>query len=368
MRPGGSDTTVRAVETAVYVVPTDQPEADGTLEWDHTTMVVATVRGGGVNGIGYTYASSAAAAVIDRVLAPTLRGVDVFATQGAWNAMRRAVRNLGQPGLAFSAIAAVDTALWDLKAKLLDVPLVILLGAAGGDVPLYGSGGFTSYDESTLLAQLGGWIDAGFQSVKMKVGRDPRADEQRVRAVRRAIGADAGLFVDANGGYDRKLALALAMHFAEAGVEWFEEPVSSDDLEGLRLLRDRGPAGMRIAAGEYGYEPHYFRRMLEAGAVDVLQADVTRCGGITGFMAVAAICAAHSLDLSCHCAPALHVHPACAVERLAHLEYFHDHAGIERLLFDGAPSPQGGRLAPDLTRPGLGLVLKHADAERYRQD
>src|SRR5205085_10704766 len=130
-------------------------------------------------------------------------------------------------------------------------------------------------------------------------------------------------FVDANGAYGRKQALAFAAAFAEQNVTWFEEPVSSDDLAGLRLVRDRAPAGMDMAAGEYGYDLYYFRRMLEAGAVDVLQADATRCAGITGFLQLAPLCQARGFALSAHCAPSLHVHPCCAVLPLRHLEYFH---------------------------------------------
>ena len=126
--------------------------------------------------------------------------------------------------------------------------------------------------------------------------------------------------------YGRKQALALAASFADLGVTWFEEPVSSDDLDGLRLLRDRAPAGIEIAAGEYGYDIFYFQRMIEAGAVDVLQADATRCGGITGFLQAGTLCAASCLELSAHCAPSLHVHAACAMPNFRHLEYFHDHA------------------------------------------
>jgi L-alanine-DL-glutamate epimerase-like enolase superfamily enzyme len=263
------------------------------------------------------------------------------------------------------AISAVDSALWDLKARLLELPLATLLGAVRDSVPVYGSGGFTSYSIERLQAQLAGWVQDGIPRVKMKIGRRPGEDLARVRAAWEAIGSNAGLFVDANGAYSRKEALEFAERFAACGVGWFEEPVSSDDLEGLRLIRDRAPAGMDIAAGEYGYEPVYFRRMLEAGAVDVQQADATRCGGITGWLAVAALCEAHGIELSAHCAPQLHAHAGCAVGPLRHLEYFHDHARLEQLLFDGALTPVGGALRPDPERPGLGIELRTADAERF---
>src|SRR5262249_15008338 len=196
-------------------------------------------------------------------------------------------------------------------------------------------------------------------------GREPARDLERVRAARRAIGPDVRLFVDANGAYTRKQALAQAARFADLDVCWFEEPVSSDDPEGLRLLRDRAPAGMDIAAGEYGDDLPYFVRMLEAGAVDCLQVDASRCAGITEFLRVAALCEARSLPLSSHTAPALHLHVCAALAATRHMEYFHDHVRIERMLFDGAVAPVGGRLAPDLSRPGLGLEFKRADAARY---
>jgi L-alanine-DL-glutamate epimerase-like enolase superfamily enzyme len=361
----GRGPAIEAVEVSVYVVPTEGPESDGTLEWDRTTMVVVDVAAGGARGFGYTYADGATAAVIRQALAPQVRGGDVFAIPTLNARMLRAIRNLGRPGIAAMAISAVDTALWDTKARLLRLPLSALLGIARPCVPAYGSGGFTSYTTERLQAQLGGWAEQGMKLVKMKVGRDAGADPGRVHAARRAIGDHTQLFVDANGAYSRKQALALADRFAADGVRWFEEPVSSDDLDGLRLIRDRAPAGMDVAAGEYGYDPFYFRRMLDAGAVDVLQADATRCGGISGFIAAHALCDAHALPLSAHCAPALHLHLGCALTRVCHVEYFHDHQRIERMLFDGATVPRDGALFPDLDRPGLGLTLKRADAARF---
>jgi L-alanine-DL-glutamate epimerase-like enolase superfamily enzyme len=233
-------------------------------------------------------------------------------------------------------------------------------------MPLYGSGGFTSYSNERLQKQLGNWVDAGIPRVKMKIGRDAAADPGRVAAAREAIGEEAELFVDANGGYSRKQALELGYAFSELDVTWFEEPVSSDDLEGLRLMRDDGPPGMDIAAGEYGYGVTCFERMLKAGAVDVLQADVTRCGGYTGFLQAAALCEAYHLPLSAHCAPALHLPVGCAAGPLRHAEYFHDHVRIEQMLFDGLAQPEHGALRPALSRLGNGLELKRSDLEKYR--
>ena len=352
---------------SAYKVPTDAPESDGTLEWDSTTLVLVEIEAGGKHGIGYSYADAATATLVNSLLSKVTEGRDALDIPGAWAAMLAAIRNLGRGGIAAMAVSAVDNALWDLKAKLLGLPLFKLMGAVRDAAPVYGSGGFCSYSDAQLREQLGGWAADGIGMVKMKVGREPRRDPARARVARKAIGDEVQLFVDANGAYSRKQALHMTGVFAnECDVRWFEEPVTSDDLDGLRLLRDRAPAPMDIAAGEYGYTPWYFRRMLAAGAVDVLQADATRCAGISGFMQASALCEAFHLPLSAHCAPALHAHPACAARPLRHIEYFHDHVRIENLLFDGALQPVHGALHPDPSRPGLGLEFKHADAERYR--
>jgi L-alanine-DL-glutamate epimerase-like enolase superfamily enzyme len=356
---------IEQVTASAYRVPTDEPESDGTLAWDSTTIVVVEARAGGRTGLGYTYTHSSAAALINDKLTGVVTGLPASETGAAWQAVVHAVRNIGRPGQASAALSAIDIALWDLKARLLEVPLPALLPAFRKSVPVYGSGGFTSYSLPTLECQLAGWVAGGMTQVKIKVGRDPDRDEDRVRAARAAIG-EAELFVDANGAWTRKQALHWADKLASYGVTWLEEPVTSDDLEGLHLIRDRAPAGMDVAAGEYGYDLVYFRRMLQAGAVDCLQADVTRCGGITGFLGVSALCDAHTIDLSAHTAPTVSAHASTGVWHLRHLEYFHDHVRLEHQLFDGALSAEDGRLHPDSTRPGLGLELKAADAEPFR--
>ena len=323
------------------------------------------VQAGGETGFGYTYADEATATLIRDSLAGIVRGCDPMSIDACWGSMIRHVRNIGRRGIAAMAISAIDNALWDLKAKLLGIPLVELLGQVRDAVPVYGSGGFTSYTIDELQEQLAGWAQQGIARVKMKIGRDPRADRERVAAARKAIGAECQLFVDANGAYTRKLALEQAEIFSAYDVRWFEEPVSSDDLEGLRLIRDRAPACMEIAAGEYGYELQYFDQMIAAGAIDVLQADATRCCGITGFIKTSAICESRSMPLSAHCAPSLHLALGCALLPMRHLEYFFDHVRIESMLFDGFAAPQGGALQPDLSRPGIGVELKIADAQRY---
>lgn len=348
---------------SVYRVPTDRPESDGTARWEATTLVLVEVDAGGARGTGWSYASAAAAVVVDETLAPVVRGANVLDTRALWTRMNGAVRNAGRSGIASYAVAAVDVALWDLRARLHGVALCDLIGVAREAVPVYGSGGFTSYDVHTLQEQLGGWAQAGFHAVKMKVGRDHRRDVARVSNAREAIGPQCELFVDGNGGYSVAEAVAIAQEFARLGVTWFEQPVDHRDLGGTRRVREHAPPGMAIASGEYLTDTA--DAALVAGAVDVLQADATRCGGYTGLLAIDGFCEVSRLPLSTHCGPALHLHAAAACLRLRHMEYFYDHVRIERMLFDGVVEPVRGSLRPDRSQPGHGLTFKHADAARY---
>lgn len=356
---------IKTVRVSAFTVPTDLPEADGTFSWNKTTMILAEIAAGNQTGLGYTYGDDAVALLIHKAFSKLLEGKDAFSIAESWSEMLWKVRNIGRPAIASMAISAVDTALWDLKAKLLGLPLAALLGKCRDRVAIYGSGGFTSYTIAQLQHQLAGWASQGIGMVKMKVGSHPDEDLNRVRAAREAIGRDVQLFVDANGAYSRKQALEMAECFAEYDVRWFEEPVSSDDLEGLHLIRDRAPACMEIAAGEYGYDQYYFRHVLESGAVDVIQADATRCQGVTGFLRASVLAQSFHIPFSAHTSPSVHCHPSCALTEFRHIEYFHDHARIEQMFFEGAAKPINGFLVPDVGRPGMGLELKRKDAQKF---
>jgi L-alanine-DL-glutamate epimerase-like enolase superfamily enzyme len=360
---------IESLEVVAYTVPTDAPEADGTLTWDSTTMVLVEVRSGDAHGMGWTYGPPACARVVSDQLAGVVLGGDALDVGAVFGGMVKAVRNAGRPGVVGYAISAVDIALWDLKARLLGLPLYRLLGAVRDQVAVYGSGGFTTYDDTRLREQLAGWVNGQhIPRVKIKIGEswgtEVARDLERMVQARETVGPGVELFVDANGGYDRKQAIRVARAAAELDIRWFEEPVSSDDLGGLREVRDAVIPD--VTAGEYGYDLTYFRRMCAAGAVDCLQADVTRCGGVTEWLRVAAIAAAHNLEISGHCAPHLHAHVAMATPNLRHLEWFHDHVRIEQMFFDGTLDPQGGTVCPHPTAPGLGLILRREVAARYQ--
>lgn len=357
---------ITAGSVSLYTIPTDSQEADGTFDWTSTSMVLIQIECGATHALGYSYADHGTAAIADKLLKKIVIGSDPYFHGATLQQMLRAIRNLGETGAAMMAVSAIDNALWDLRARLANLPLVSLLGQVRSSIPVYGSGGFTSYSEKQLAEQLGGWAEHGFSMVKMKIGTEPERDPERVINARRAIGPDCKLFVDANGAYSVTQAIELAHCFAQQGVCWFEEPVSSDNLTGLDQVRRRAPLGMDIAAGEYGYTCWYFRRMLDAQAVTILQADCTRCGGISGFLDAASLCWTCNIPLSSHCGPSMHLHVCCAVPRAVHMEYFHDHARIERMFFDGFCEPVQGNMAPDLSRPGMGLELKQQDADKFR--
>ncbi len=362
-----SDLVVEGLEVRAYTVPTSGPEGDGTLEWDSSTLVAVQARAGGIEGLGYTYAPPACAAVVADTLAPVVRGGDARAPAAAYAAMAHAVRNAGRPGLVARAISAVDIALWDLHARLLDAPLHRVLGQVRDAVPVYGSGGFTTYDEHRLADQLSGWVEQGMSQVKIKIGESAGdaedRDVERMRLSRNVIGDSVDLFVDANGGYTAAQAIRVMERVADLDVRWLEEPVSSDDLAGLRRVRDA--VRPDVTAGEYASDLSAVQRLCAAEAVDCLQLDVTRIGGITEWRRAAAVAAAHQLQVSGHCAPAASLAVAAATPNLRHLEWFHDHTRVEALLLDGTGDAAGGSV-PLADVPGHGLRLREDRADAYR--
>ena len=359
------DSKVGGLEVRTFTVPLEEPESDGTLTWDSTTAVVVTAFAGEHRGLGYSYCDRAVATLIESKLVDLVVGGSAMRPPAAHAAMQHELRNAGRPGIGAMAISAVDIALWDLKARLLGLPLADVLPRFHERVPIYGSGGFTSLSPEQLVAQLEGWIDQEIPRMKIKVGRSPAEDPDRLALTRETIGDDIELFVDANGAFNPKKALKWAGVYASFGVSYLEEPVSSEDREGLRTLRDRGPAGMAIAAGEYEWGLPQIDEL--AGCVDIVQADVTRCGGITNMLRADGICRARNKRFSAHCAPALSAHVCTAMQTVSHIEYFHDHVRAEAELFDGTLVPDGGYLRPDPEAFGHGLSLK-ASASTYEED
>lgn len=365
MANDSSSAAIKSGKISAFRIATDQPESDGTAKWDSTTVVLIELTAGNITGLGFSYANAAAAHVARELIEKVIIGRDALDIPSLHSRLDIEVRNWGRPGLVSTAISAIDICLWDLKAKLLGRSVLTLLGKMREDVPAYGSGGFTSYTEKQLVDQLTGWASAGLRAVKMKIGREPEKDLQRVKAVAKELNGRAELYVDANGAYQRKQALDKARQFGELGVTWFEEPVTSDDRIGLHMLVEHAPPVMNIAAGEYCYVLDDARLLLEAQAVDVLQADVTRCGGVTNFLKIGHVCETYHFPLSAHTSPSIHGTLCCALVPAINVEYFYDHQRIEHMIFEGALEPVKGNLKPDASRLGFGLELKRADAARF---
>ncbi len=361
--------TIQKVESSAYILPTRTPQADGTFAWKDTTLILVQIWAGDEVGTGWTYGSMATAALIRQTMGPMLIGHRVADIARLWADLVISLRNIGRPGIGAMALSAVDCALWDLKARLLELPLHYLLGSVRDRIEVYGSGGFVNYSEDQLRDQLLGWTEKlGLERVKIRVGerwgRQTRRDLARVRFARDVVGPEVELFVVANGAYTIGEASRMAEKLDELDVRWFEEPVSSDDLSGLQRIRSQSCAD--VAAGGYGFSLDYFRRMCAAEAVDCVQVDVTRCGGITELLRIAAVAAAYNLDISGHGAP-YQVAPAlAAIPNLRHTEWFCDHVDIEQQLFAGTEDPVEGSLQLSEDSTGHGLSFRADAASPYR--
>ena len=357
---------VEDLKVSAYKIPTDLPESDGTLKWDSTTLILVEIEAGDLSGIGYTYADASAAYFIEHTLKYEVISKNAMDIPAITDQLIHAIRNNGQSGIAMMAVSAIDVALWDLKAKLLDTPLSTLLGRYQEDVLLYASGGFTSYSDFQLQRQLRSWKESGFENMKIKIGRNTLTDINHIKLAREVIGPDVRLFVDANAAYTPVEAIKNSEIFYRYDVSWLEEPVAADYPEQLSHIRNHMPPGIQIAAGEYGYRLTDLKRLLDHRSVDVLQADATRCGGITGFLKAGHLAEAYAIPFSSHCAPSIHIHAALSLNNFYIAEYFYDHVRIEQMFFGGTPLPKNGRIHPHLDRPGLGIEFRRKDAEPYK--
>jgi L-alanine-DL-glutamate epimerase-like enolase superfamily enzyme len=350
-----------------FQIPTVTSEADGTLDWDSTTLILIELRAGETWGLGYTYGHRSITELATDLLKQCVRGKNAFDIPKIWGDLGVQIRNNGEVGLTAMAISAIDIALWDLKAKSLKTSLTSLLGQAQPKVEVYGSGGYTNYSDEQLKTQLSEWKKLGIQKFKIKVGRDFERDVYRVKQAREIIGPQAELFVDGNGAYDFQTALKISEIFAKSNVTWFEQPIDPFNLDGMRELKHRLPAGMNLASGEYIYDLSDLQYGIENQSQDFIQLDATRCKGITGFIKSANTCEASRIPISSHCGPSAHVALGCAFRNFKHIEYFYDHSRIEKLFFDGVIDVKDGFLSPDPKALGHGLTLKKsAENEKYK--
>ncbi len=322
---------------------------------------------GGFEGLGVGQASPGVREVISNALRPLLIDADPMDIRQLWDDMFWLSRQFGSGGIGALAISAVDIGLWDLKAKALGLPLYKLIGAVRDSVPVYGSGGGTHLTKDELVAEAAGYVERGIPRVKIKVGKDfgraEKEDIERVTAVRDAVGYDVALYVDANSAYHPKQAIYLAKEFEQSQVGWFEEPVLTEDVEGL--ARIVGATSIQIATGEQEYSVHGFRGLLSAAAVDIVQPDVFRVGGVTAWLRIAELAETFNRPVAPHLAPLVHLHLACTIPNLKSLEYRDIDMEADRGWYHDVPQLNGGTWSPFPDRLGLGLELDPYAVERW---
>ena len=321
----------------------------------------------GYEGLGICQAAPGTRQVIETALKDVLIGQDPFAIEKLWNDMFWRVRGYGRKGVALCALSGVDIGLWDLKAKALGLPLYRLLGPYAESVPIYGSGGWTNFSQDELVAEMTDYVEQGIKRVKMKVGKDfgrsEREDIQRLAAVRKAVGDDVAIYVDANNGYYAKQAIYMAREFEQFQVGWFEEPVLADDIQGLAEIRRA--INIPVATGEHEYTKYGFKELIAGGGADIVQPDVSRVGGVTEWMKVAHMAHASNLPVAPHAVQLVHLHLTCATPNLKVVEYMNMALETDRLWYTEFPQQRDGMWAPFPDRPGLGLELDPYAVEKW---
>ncbi|TPW27885.1 mandelate racemase/muconate lactonizing enzyme family protein [Martelella alba] len=324
-------------------------------------LIVRVTTDQGLEGLGVTYhevGGEATAELIRRSMAPRLIGRDPFDTEVIWSEFFHYLRGVGRKGLTYCALSAIDIALWDLKGKIVDLPIYRLIGGGRTKVPVYASGGWTSYSDDELLEEVTGMVGRGFRAVKFKVGSDggtnPRRDAERVRKVREAVGPDIALMVDANNAFDAATAVQLANRIRDYDITLFEEPVFADDMPGLQRFK-RG-TDIPLATGEHEYLKFGVRDLLLHQAADIIQVDGTRAGGYTEMIKCAALTQAWNVRFAPHAMENIHLQLAAAIPNTLFLERLLMFEDLTANVFDNAPVPIDGFMhVPDL--PGLGLTL-----------
>ena len=346
----------------------------GAYEDGATSIFIRIKTDEGIEGFGIADPRPAHAirVIVERELKELLIGQDPFNIEKIWNEMFWKIRNYGRKGVAIQALSATDVGLWDLKAKALGVPLYRLLNPMYDSVPVYGSGGWTNMTEEELIEEATGFVEQGFSKVKMKVGmnfgQEEREDIKRLAAVRKAVGDDIEIYVDANMGYNVKQAIRMTRIFEEYNVGWLEEPVLADNIEGLAEVTRA--SDIPIATGENEYTRHGFKELIAKRGADIIQPDVARVGGVTEWMKVAALADSFGLQIAPHGIPEVHLHLCMAIANLKVVEYFDGGWGSVGManFFTEIPLPVNGMWTPFPDKPGLGFELDPDAVVKYRID
>lgn len=348
----------------VHLVSAQAPSglADSTRKVETVGMTVIRVTTDqGLEGFGVTYhevGGPAIRALVTRDMAPRLMDRDPFDTDVIWREFFGIFRGVGRKGLMFCALSAVDIALWDLKGKILGMPIHRLLGGGRQRVPVYASGGWTSYDDDQLVDEMKDMVRQGYRMVKIKVGVDggtnPSRDVMRVRKVREALGPDIGLMIDANNVWDAATAIQFANRVREYNPMLLEEPVFADDIPGLARFK-RG-TDIPLATGEHEYTKYGVRDLVLANAADIIQVDGARAGGYTEMMKCAAIAEAWNVKFAPHAMEHLHLPLGSAIGVVPFLERLRLFEGITHSVYLNAQVPTDGYLDV-MEAPGHGLRL-----------
>ena len=317
----------------------------------------------GVTGLVPAPGGKMVKALIEDALKPLIVGENPMNNERIWSKIYWALLMGGRRGFVITALGIVDNAVWDLKGRITGQPLNRLLGGFQDRVNSYGSGINLNLSNEALVAQMKGYVDAGFKMVKMKIGhRDPEVDVERVRLVREAIGPHIHLSLDVNNAWSLTTALRLVRRLEPFGIYWLEEPILADEISSLAKLADK--TDIPIAVGENHYTKWEFKDLIAQGAVQIVQADVTKCGGITEFLKIAAMADAHGLPACPHHSVFTDVAAIAAVPNGLFHEYVHDmFEPASRLVLNPA-RPEQGVIEP-LDKPGFGIELDPAAFEKF---
>jgi L-alanine-DL-glutamate epimerase-like enolase superfamily enzyme len=361
---------ITRVESQLVHVPLSPPRASpaeaATGRLNHVIVLLAQLdTDAGLRGLGFAYAlqgsGRALHAVAEDDLAPLVLGEDPLDHERLAAKVYWRLQTVGRRGLVQQAYSAIDLALWDLKGKAANLPLHKLLGGARTSAPCYGSDtAWLWMSPEQILDASRPYLDQGLMGIKVKVGADPEADASRLTQLREALGDDVWLGVDANERYDYATALAMGRFFEEeVGADWFEEPIVCEDVAGHARLASK--LDVPIAGGEMLFGLDEFRAYLDQDALAVVQPDVTRLGGLTGWLKVAALAEQHHRPLSPHLLPEVGVHLACGLPGVTSVEY------MPWLfpLYLHPPRLEEGRLVPP-PGPGLGLEIDPEAVAKYR--
>jgi L-alanine-DL-glutamate epimerase-like enolase superfamily enzyme len=347
--------------------PITSPDDRDRGRLDHLFLLVVYLdTDAGHRGLGFAYTlgggGRAIKVIADDDLAPLVRGEDPLDHERLGAKVYWRTQSIGRRGLVAQAYSAVDLALWDLKGKVAGLPLYKLLGGARESAPVYASDtGWLWMSPEEILEASQPYLDQGMMGIKVKVGSpNPETDAERLARIREGLGEDVWLAVDANQRYDYGTALSMGHFFEEEiGADWFEEPISCEDLEGHARLADRLEIALAVGETLFGYDE--FERYVARGAVDVMQPDITRLGGLTAFLKVATLAEACHRPVAPHLLPEVAVHLACGLPQVRMVEY------MPWLFpaFAELPAVIDGRLVPP-KRPGLGLEIHGEAVEKYR--